>query len=344
MSPSHTLRALIQLGDYLRDALAIKEEALMQKMAEAYRMNNWFTEPNVRLALQEWADLLTEDKLKSWLSAYDLTAVKQPKRLGVIMAGNLPVVGFHDLLCVLLSGHVFVGKTASNDAVLPTFLIDKLITFEPALAARIQLVDRLENVDAVIATGSNNTNRYFEYYFGKLPHLFRGNRNSVAVITGHESPEQMALLADDIFLYFGLGCRSVSKILIPKGLDFAHFYEPMNKYADLIGHHKYANNYNYQRTVYALNALPFLDNGFLLLKEEEGLASTVSVMNYAYYDSVESALTQLENLRNQLQCVVMAEIPKANTELPFVAFGETQHPALADYADGADTLAFLLQI
>jgi len=199
-------------------------------------------------------------------------------------------------------------------------------------------------VDAVIATGSNNTNRYFDYYFGKLPHLFRGNRNSVALITGKETPEQMTLLADDIFQYFGLGCRSVSKILLPKGYDFGHFYVPMDAYAENIGHHKYANNYNYQRTVYALNAVAFLDNGFLILKEDQALSSTVSVMNYEYYDTMETALEQLYSQRDRLQCVAMAEVPSSTIELPFVSFGKTQHPGLADYADGADTLAFLLQI
>lgn len=344
MNTSVPFRALCRLGDYLRKALAEGDDVLTQKMLEAYQKNNWFTEPNVRMALSELADQLTDAKLSSWLSAYTLDATKTPKRVGVIMAGNLPVVGFHDLVCVLLSGHVFVGKSASSDAVLPTFLIEQLVSFEPTLAARILLVERLENVDAVIATGSNNTNRYFDYYFGKLPHLFRGNRNSVALITGKETPEQMTLLADDIFQYFGLGCRSVSKILLPKGYDFGHFYVPMDAYAENIGHHKYANNYNYQRTVYALNAVAFLDNGFLILKEDQALSSTVSVMNYEYYDTMEMALELLYSQRDRLQCVAMAEVPSSTIELPFVSFGETQHPGLADYADGADTLAFLLQI
>ncbi len=304
--------------------------------------NPWFTPENIDFALNEIAKSLNVVNLEKWVSAYPrLQTEKKAKRVGVITAGNIPLVGFHDFLSVLLSGNIFVGKLSSKDEKLLPRIINLLTEIEPEFEKYITIIDgKLENFDAVIATGSNNSARYFEYYFGKYPHIIRKNRNSAAVLTGNESDEELQLLADDIFLYFGLGCRSVSKLFLPDGFDLGLIFRNSLKHKNVIQHNKYANNYDYNRVIYMMNKIEFKDNGIMLMKEDIGYASPVSVVYFENYSKLDTVKKRLQSDNEMIQCVVSKEglIEKS------VNFGETQKPKLRDYADNIDIVEFLLTL
>ena len=301
--------------------------------------NGWFTPEQVYFAINSWANALTEENLDKWLSPYDFSNVK-PKTVGLILAGNIPLVGFHDFLSVLISGHKVLVKTSSNDQHLIKFLANYLISVNPEIENYITFTDgKLENFDAVIATGSNNTARYFEFYFKDKPSIIRKNRNSVAVLTGNETYEDLVNLGEDIFRYFGLGCRNVSKLFVPKNYDFQPFFKAIYEYKDVIFYEKYSNNYDYNKAVFLMSNFKLLDNEFLTLKEDSSYASPISSVFYEYYESLEDIKKQLENDSDQIQCIVSKDIVENS-----IAFGETQKPNLWDYADTIDTLAFLQQI
>lgn len=301
--------------------------------------NGWFTPEQVYFSINSWAKALTEDNLDKWLSQYDLSNVK-PKTVGLILAGNIPLVGFHDFLSVLISGHKVLVKTSSNDQHLIKFLAKYLISVNPEIENYITFTDgKLENFDAVIATGSNNTARYFEFYFKDKPSIIRKNRNSVAVLTGNETHKDLVNLGEDIFRYFGLGCRNVSKLFVPKNYDFQPFFKAIYEYKDVIFYEKYSNNYDYNKAVFLMSNFKLLDNEFLTLKEDSSYASPISSVFYEYYESLEEIKKQLENDSEQIQCTVSKDIIENS-----IAFGETQKPNLWDYADTIDTLAFLKQI
>ncbi len=348
MAPdTNTIDAFVKLGKYLTDFcdkcysenVEVNSE-LKEIVARAGHHNGWFTEDNILFSLQQWGDLLTEENLKEWLSNYTFNKNIEPKTVGIVMAGNIPLVGFHDFLCVLLSGNKVLAKLSSNDKVLLPHLSKYLIQQEPSLADKIEFIDgKMEYFDAVIATGSNNTSRYFEYYFGNKPNIIRKNRNSVAVLTGNESEEELKALGEDIFRYYGLGCRNVSKIYVPKDYDFDTLFKALYDYNDIIHQHKYANNYDYNKAVYLMSEFKILDNGFLVLKEDEALTSPISALFYSYYDDEISLREKLEELDEQIQCIVSSESREDE-----VNFGETQKPSLNDYADGVDTMEFLLKL
>lgn len=301
--------------------------------------NGWFTPENIYFALDSWATALTEENLTEWLSNYDFSTA-EPKNVGLILAGNIPLVGFHDLLSVLISGHKAIIKLSSNDQYLIKFIVDYLISLDEKFNERVTFTEgKLENFDAVIATGSNNTARYFEYYFKDKPSIIRKNRNSVAVLTGNESKEELIALGEDIFRYFGLGCRNVSKIFIPKDYDFKLFFEAMFTHGDVIHYEKYANNYDYNKAVFLMSNFKLLDNEFLLLKEDESYASTIGTLFYEYYDSTEELNTRFKQDEEKIQCIVSKEL-----EPHHIPFGKTQKPELWDYADNVDTLSFLINI
>jgi hypothetical protein len=301
--------------------------------------NGWFTPEQVYFAVQSWAKALHEDNLDKWLSTYDLLEVK-PKTVGLILAGNIPLVGFHDFLSVLISGHNVLVKTSSNDQHLIQFLSNYLITIEPKLSECIKFTDgKLENFDAVIATGSNNTARYFEYYFKEKPSIIRKNRNSVAVLNGNETVEDLVNLGEDIFRYFGLGCRNVSKLFVPKHYNFDAFFKAIYEYKDVIYYEKYSNNYDYNKAVFLMSNFKLLDNEFLTLKEDSSYCSPISSIFYEYYDDIADLQKRLESESDQIQCIV------SNNLIPnSVSFGKTQKPELWDYADNVDTLKFLLNL
>lgn len=334
------------LSDYLKnqatnglDNYAVKLDGVVKT---AKNHNGWFTEDNVKHALQSWANSLTSENLANWTDAYTpAISNANDKRVGVVMAGNIPLVGFHDFLSVLISGYQFLGKTSSSDAKLLPLLANVLIQIEPEFANRIEFTkDKFIDFDAIIAIGSNNTARYFEHYFGKYPNIIRKNRHSVAVLTGEETPEQLTALGEDIFRYYGLGCRSVSKLYVPKGYDFDLFFGAIYEYKAIIDHDKYANNYDYNKAVYMMNDIPMLENGFLVLKEDEKEASPVSFLFYEYYSDMDGLGKRLTEKEEELQCVVATK--------PIVDFtvepGKTQSPSLSDYADRVDTMAFLAEL
>ncbi|QLE02649.1 acyl-CoA reductase [Galbibacter sp. BG1] len=318
---------------------AVFYEGFKHQLKLAQEHNTWFTKQNIEFALQSWANALTESNIKKWLSGYLIDEVT-PKTVAIIMAGNIPLVGFHDFLSVLITGHKVLVKQSSNDKHLLPFLAKYLETIEPSFKGKITFTEeKMEGFDAVIATGSDNTSRYFEYYFGSKPNIIRKNRNSVAVLTGRETKGQLEALGKDIFTYYGLGCRSVSKLFVPENYNFDAFYNAIYTYEDIIHQHKYANNYDYNKAVYLMSLFKILDNGFLMLKEDEGYASPIATVFYENYENIDSLKEKLSTETDKIQCIVAKDFIENE-----VAFGETQHPQLWDYADGVDTIKFLLEL
>ena len=298
--------------------------------------NNWFTPENVHFSISSWSDALTENNLNQWLSSYNFIE-KEPKNVGLILAGNIPLVGFHDFLSVLISGNNVLVKTSSKDDYLIKFLAKYLIALDNRFNEKITFVeDKLENYDAVIATGSNNKARYFEYYFKNKTSIIRKSRNSVAVLTGKETSEEMTLLSEDVFRYFGLGCRNVSKIFVPKNYNFDAFFNGMYAQKDVIYYEKYANNYDYNKAVFLMSNFQLLDNEFLTIKEDTSHASPISSVFYEYYEDINKVKARLQQDAEMIQCVVSNGIIENS-----VYFGNTQKPNLWDYADNVDTLDFL---
>ena len=339
MNTAQTLKAFVKLGGHLDAELQDTSSQLQKLIREAKQYNGWFTEENVATSVRAITPNLNTEKLTDWLSNYQIPSTKSPFKIGVIMAGNIPLVGFHDFMCVLFSENIFIGKTSSQDSHLLPYIADQLIKIEPAFKERIFFADKLNDIDAVIATGSDNSARYFDYYFGKYPHIIRKNRNSIAILDGTETAEQVELLGKDIFQYFGLGCRNVSKIFIPEDYKVDSFFKPIESYSDIIHHHKYANNYNYNRTIYLMNKNKFYDNGFLVLKGDAALASPVGVLFFEYYNDLKSLEKKLAADKNKIQCIV----GKIKSEqLNIIPFGKAQSPDLSDYADEVDTMKFLL--
>jgi hypothetical protein len=300
--------------------------------------NAWFTPENVRRSVVSIGKMLNESDLSTWLNNYNLDKAPN-KKVGLILAGNIPLVGFHDVLCVLATGNHALIKSSSQDDRLIKYVLQKLVELDNSFAQQFSFVERLENFDAVIATGSNNTSRYFEYYFGKVPNIIRKNRNSIAVLTGNETAGQLHELGHDIFDYYGLGCRNVSKILVPQGYNFNFFFESIQPYEQIINHHKYNNNYDYNKSIYLVNRDEHLDNGFLLVKQDERLTSPLAVLYFSYYDDLKSAEKTINNISENIQCVVSGVPLQVKNQV--VNFGESQQPKLWDYADGIDTMDFL---
>lgn len=353
MTLTERKKAFIELGNFLRQFVSgnpLKDadvafdneyfDDFLNLIALSQSHNRWFTPDQVRFAIGSWADALTEQNLDKWLSAYNFENLT-PKTVALVLAGNIPLVGFHDVLSVLISGHKVLIKTSSDDRYLLPFLGRYLISAEPRFSEKINFTEgKLEGFDAVIATGSNNTARYFEYYFKGKPSIIRKNRNSVAVLTGNELHEELVGLGEDIFRYFGLGCRNVSKLYVPEDYDFQPFFEAVYEYRDIINYEKYANNYDYNKAVFLMSNFKLLDNGFLTLKEDASYGSPISSIFYEYYKDVEELAKRLEDDAEKIQCVV------ASAQLPVnsVPFGKTQHPTLWDYADNVDTISFLTKI
>jgi hypothetical protein len=303
--------------------------------------NPWFTEDNVRYALGSISKLLDREKITGWLQNYNIPDnPANTKTVAIIMAGNIPLVGFHDMLCVHLSGHRLLAKLSVKDEYLPAILAE-IISFLSGneMDTRFEK-DRLKGFDAVIATGSNNTSRYFEYYFGKYPSIIRKNRNSAAILDGSESPGELGCLSDDVFRYFGLGCRNVSKIFIPSGYDFSSLAGAFDRYRHIADHNQWANNYEYQRAVHLIDRVPHLDTGFLLMRENRSPASPISVINYEMVDSSGEAYEICRMMGDKLQCIV----GKSQTAGNLIPFGKSQQPGPGDYADDIDTMDFLLNL
>lgn len=330
MDVQQRINLLIQLGYYILS----NDERWREAKQKAEQANNWFTQEFIERATSTIANqFLQKEKLEDFAEKYGLeTLNSQPKTVGLVMAGNIPLVGFHDLLCLFLAGHRVMIKTSSKDEVLIKHLTGQLAQQNPEVENQLLFADMLKGCDAYIATGSNNTSRYFEYYFGKYPHIIRKNRTSVAVLTGHESNTELEELADDIHLYFGLGCRNVTKLFVPHQYDFLPLLHAFNKWAHLANHHKYKNNYDYQLAIYLLNSQYYMTNGSVLLVEDAKLFSPISQINFEFYSNREELIQNLEQ-NNEVQCIAGSER---------TPFGQAQVPALTDYADGVDTMQFAL--
>ncbi len=354
ISLQERMNAFIELGAFLKQFTGDKEHktdhflneshynAFKETMIKAETINPWFTQDNLKHAFKAICHLVSEQNITTWMDGYPgLKKKHPPKKVAVIMAGNIPLVGFHDMMCVLLSGHCFIGKLSSKDEVLPKYIGKLLIALQPEFKHMISFEnDQLKDFDAVIATGSNNTARYFNYYFKKYPNIIRKNRNSVAILTGSEHAGQLENLAQDIMLYFGLGCRNVTKIYVPEGYDITMLYDAFEQYKEVSYHNKYMNNYQYHNAIYLLNMTPHKDNGFLILKEDERVASPVGSLFYQYYKSKKELKDHLKKNEQSIQCVVTDD-PGFTGAVPL---GRSQWPDPWEYADNIDTIKFLTNI
>lgn len=334
MNMEKTIDALDRLGGLIREMPPDQLESLAQN---ARNQNSWFTPENVKQALIGATNYLNGAKLREWIAAY--TPVSKPKKIGLVLAGNIPLVGLHDVICVLMSGHQAIVKPSSKDTVLLTYLLEQLHMIDEEIAARITMTDQLREPEAIIATGSDNTARYFHQYFAKYPHIIRKNRSSAAVIRGNETGRDLYGLGKDIFSYFGLGCRNVSKLYVPEGYDFHSFFEAIAPWSNVMEHHKYHNNYDYNKSILLVNKEKHLDNGFLLLQESEHLVSPISVLYYEYYMQDDPS-DKLQKHSDKIQCVVS----NGGWYSESLAIGQAQMPELWDYADRVDTMAFLCSL
>ncbi|MDQ0476462.1 acyl-CoA reductase [Chryseobacterium sp. MDT2-18] len=341
MNIEKQISGLCKLSTYIKEFLHKnpadfneEDERFSAVLRRSQIENSWFTIENQKFALKQWADLLTETQLKKWLAGYQVA--KTPKKVGLILAGNIPLVGFHDVISVILSQHVPVIKLSSKDKTMLPFLLGKWNEFSDG-KIQYEFAERLTDFDAVIATGSNNTARYLEYYFKDSLSIIRKNRTSVAVLKGDETIEELQLLAEDIFRYFGLGCRNVTRLFIPQDFLIDKIFENFLHFKEVINHNKYANNYEYNRAVYLLNAERFWDNNFVMLKEDEALFSPLSVLNFSRYSDIEEVKSFIAENESSIQAIVA----KPELGLDSINFGEAQNPGLATYADKVDTMRFL---
>lgn len=330
------LQQRIDLAKRLGEYILSTDNQWSAAKERASRENGWFTPEFIDLSANSIAQAyLNPTALQDWALQYGIPdTTLQPKNVGIVMAGNIPLVGFHDLLSVFISGHRQTIKPSSKDEILIKHLVEQLHTWEPATRELITLQPMLKGCDAYIATGSNNSARYFDYYFSKFPHIIRRNRTSVAILDGNETVEQLSLLADDVYQYFGLGCRNVTKLYVPEGYDFVPLLETFKKYQYLADHHKYKNNYDYQLAILILNKQYYMTNGSIILHEDPSVFSPISQLHYSFYQD-ELSVTDALSGNNDIQCIVGKK---------WLAFGQAQRPGLTDYADGIDTMRFLVSL
>ncbi len=329
----------LALLDRLGDHLLGEDDFLRAIMNRSYHHNHWFTIANQERAVRSIAEeMLDRHKLDGWISAYDVEDPTDPKTVGLVLAGNIPLVGFHDWLCTFAAGHRAQIKLSEKDQFLMPYLIKLLTKYDERVADYVSFTEKLKGFDAVIATGSNNSSRYFQAYFGKYPHIIRKNRNAIGVLDGTETAKELEALGEDVFRYFGLGCRNVAKIYVPEGYDFDPLLESLHEFRDVILHTKYKNNFDYNYSIFVLNKVPYLANGCILLTENTAIASHIAGLYYETYTDRESLNRELAGRKEEIQCAVSHHpVP----EVPTFGFGQAQQPALSDYADGVDTIAFL---
>jgi len=335
MKLSERISVLAKLGEKLSQPDAER----MALIKASYRHNLWFTEDNYEAAIQAIAErMLKRSLLEEWVKPYPISDTMTPEVVGMVLAGNIPLVGFHDVLSTFICGHIAQIKLSDKDKLVLPYLIDQMVAIDERVRAYFIFVERLSRFDRVIATGSNNTARYFELYFGKYPNIIRKNRNAVAVLSGHESEGALHALGKDVFTYFGLGCRNVSKLYVPKGYEFQPLLEQLHEYRKIIELNKYKNNFDYNFTLLILNKTKYFSNGCILIYESELIQSRIASLHFEYYEDQQDLQNKLEPHREAIQCVV-SDQPVENWK--HIALGDAQTPALDDYADGVDTLAFL---
>jgi hypothetical protein len=334
MNLDQRIKAFAILGEYLKN---IGEEEFQSLAEGAGNQNPWFTIFSVQMAMKGIGEFLSESALKKWTNSY--SPARSERKVALIMAGNIPFVGFHDLLAILISGHSALLKLSSKDQFLMKYLIRKLVEIEPEFNPKIVIAEELmKNFDAVIATGSDNSSRYFEYYFGKYPHIIRKNRTSVGILNGNETVAELNELGKDVFTYFGLGCRNISKLFVPEHYEFIKLLDNWSSYESIIHHYKYCNNYDYQKSILLVNRVPFLDNGFILLQKSDRIVSPISVLYHEGYRNEKDLEEKIAGIRDKIQVIV------GNSKLCTVPFGKAQYPRVTDYADNVDTMKFLSEL
>jgi hypothetical protein len=340
MDLNSRINAFVKLGENIASLMQDKNK-FIDNLA-MHVSNDWYTRSNLLFCLESISQNLQHEKLNEWIQKYpELYNLQCNSKIGLVTAGNIPLVGFHDVLCILLSGHSLIIKHSTKDEKLMTWLLELLTEIQPGFSQNMSIENsHLKGFDAVIATGGNNTANYFDYYFRKYPHIIRKNRNSLAILTGKETDEELRLLADDMLLYFGLGCRNVSKLFISEDFDIQRIFNALYSYADLVNHNKFANNYTYNKSIYMMNSIPFFENGFLILKEDTGIGSPVAVVFYERYSDIFSVQQKIAFEKEKIQCVV-AHDGIINGS---IKFGKSQMPELHDYADNIDTMEFLIRL
>jgi hypothetical protein len=329
MNLSQRKELLIRLGNYMQ----AHDEEWQQAKQKAYLENQWFIPEFIELSVKNIVrNFLQPQQMDQLIGKYQIPGEnRNPKKIGIVMAGNIPLVGFHDLLCVFLAGHYAMVKPSTKDETLIQHLVKKLMEWDRQVEQYISFFSMLKNCDAYIATGSNNSSRYFEFYFSKYPSIIRKNRTSVAILTGNETWKELEKLSDDVYQYFGLGCRNVTKIFVPENYDFVLLLNAFKKYDHLADHHKYKNNYDYNLAIHILNNKYYMTNGSIILIENKSVFSPISQLHYEYYDNEDDVRQKLKNDQN-IQCVVSKND---------IGFGGAQRPDICDYADGVDTMHFL---
>ena len=332
MNIERRIAAFAALGDFVLE----NPVSLQEIVNKTYVYNTWFTIENTNQALQNIAiEFLNKEKLEKWLSAYELSDTPEEKTIAMVAAGNIPMVAFHDILCVLISGNKLQLKLSEKDKFLLPFMLDKLVEIEPEFKDKISIQFKLENFDAIIATGSNNTAKHFEYYFSKYKNIIRRNRNSIGILTGNETVEDIEQLGHDIFDYFGLGCRNVSKIFVPKDFDLYSLKTGLSKHIGVNQHNQYMNNLDYQRTLYLMNQTPLIDIDFINIVENKSLHSPISCLHAERYQTIDEVNNFIIEQKDNIQCIVGKG---------YLEFGKSQQPGLSDYADNVDTMEFILSI
>ena len=335
MNLKERIDLMVRLGEHILAG----DELMEAWMSRTYHNNKWFTLENQKDSVNAIASrFLNRKNLEKWTSSYDLDQVES-KSVGLVLAGNIPLVGFHDVLCVFIAGHKAQIKLSDKDPYVLKYLFDLMAKWNPKTASYFAVVDKLKDFDAVIATGSNNTARYFNSYFAHVPNIIRANRTSVAIIDGEETAEDVKALGNDIFRYFGLGCRNVSKLYVPEGYDFQFLLEELHEFKKIVLNDKYKNNFDYNYALFEINRSPYINNGCLLLLEDESLHSRIASLHYEFYKDKGDLMQKLEKYKDELQCKVSRK-----GEESFIPFGKAQEPELWDYADGVDTMAFLSKI
>jgi Acyl-CoA reductase (LuxC) len=327
------LQQRLEILSQLRQYISAQPTSWQNACVQAEQLNHWFTQKFIQSATDAIAgNFLNNDLLRKWADYYHLDDNIDPKTVGIVMAGNIPLVGFHDFLCVFVSGHKQMIKLSSKDEVLLKHLVTKMTEWNSAVADHVQFNSMLKDCDAYIATGSDNSARYFDYYFGRYPSIIRKNRTSVAILNGDETEIELSLLADDIMQYFGLGCRNITKLYVPAGYNFVPLLDALRKYSWMFNHHKYRNNYDYQLAIYLMNNIYYMTNDCVVLVENQQVFSPIGTLHYSFYNNASDVLTELK-ANDQVQAIV------GNGYIPF---GQAQQPGLMDYADGVDVMAFLL--
>ncbi len=338
MNLKDRVEVLAKLGDHLES----NSPELQAQVAQAQVQNPWFTKENIYTAIQAICNnFLKKHLLENWLQKYDLPQPNVPLSVGLVLAGNIPLVGFYDLLCVFLAGHKSKIKLSEKDKILIPYLTRKMTETDPGCAAYFEIVDKLDNFDAVIATGSNNSSRYFEAYFGKYPNIIRKNRNAVAVLKGDEPTDRLLALGTDVFQYFGLGCRNVSKLYIPPEFNFDPLLEALHEFREIVLHNKYKNNFDYNYSLNLLNKIPMQATGCIILTENPSIQSRIAELHFEYYSDVADLTEKITAKTDEIQCVVSDAKFEEFTTIPF---GKAQTPGLDDHADGIDVMDFLASL